>query len=71
MNASKPEKKDKGGCSPALTTKQVCEILGINRKTLYKMIANGEIPGVKSGKGYKVSPDAVRNHLKGKRSKKK
>ena len=71
MNAGKLETKDKGGCSPALTTKQVCEILGINRKTLYKMIANGEIPGVKSGKGYKVSPDAVRNHLKGKRSKQK
>lgn len=51
------------GYSPVLTTDQVCSILRINRKTLYKLIANGEIPGRKSGKGYKITKEAVIAHL--------
>lgn len=66
MNVSKPETNGGENCSQALTTEQVCAILRINRKTLYKMIARGEISGAKSGKGYKVSPDTVAEFLKGK-----
>ena len=46
-----------------LTTQQVCEILHINRKTLYKMIETGVLPGKKSGKGYKITRDTVIAHL--------
>lgn len=48
-----------------LTTEQVCEILQINRKTLYKMVESGILPGRKSGKGYKISRDQVIAHLNG------
>ena len=40
---------------PVLNTEQVCEVLHINRKTLYKMIDEGVLPGTKSGKGYKIA----------------
>ena len=48
---------------PVLDTRQVCEILHINRKTLYKMIEAGVIPGSKSGRGYRVTRENIIAHL--------
>ena len=50
-----------------MKTGQVCEALQINRKTLYKLIEQGKIVGVLSGKGYKVSKENVRAYMNGER----
>ena len=52
---------------PMMKTGQVCEALQINRKTLYKLIEQGKIVGVISGRGYKVSKENVRAYMNGER----
>lgn len=52
---------------PMMKTEQVCDVLQINRKTLYKLIERGDITGMIAGKGYKVSKENVRAYMNGER----
>ena len=54
------------GYPPMMKTGQVCDVLQINRKTLYKLIKSGKIVGMISGKGYKVSKNNVMAYMNGK-----
>ena len=59
------------GYPPVLDSRQACEILRINRKTLYKMIEDGVIPGSKSGRGYKIAKENITAFLNQKGGEKK
>lgn len=45
-------------------TQQVCDILGINRNTLYSLIRSGDIPARKVGKGYRILASVIEQWLK-------
>ena len=47
-----------------MTTHMVCKALHINRKTVYRLVASGELPGAMPGKGYRISKANVLNYLK-------
>lgn len=47
------------GLSTIMTTQEVTEWLGINRKTLYSAVATGEIPARKIGRKYLFSRSAI------------
>ena len=48
-----------------MTTQMVCEILRIDRKTVYKLVETGELRGRKAGKGYKIHKKSVLAYLRG------
>mgnify|MGYP002626645947 FL=1 len=47
-----------------MTTQMVCNALHIDRKTVYRLVASGELPGAMPGKGYRISKSNVLNYLK-------
>ena len=44
---------------PLMKTAQVCKAIDLNRKTVYKLIRNGEIPASIVGKGYRITRESV------------
>jgi excisionase family DNA binding protein len=44
---------------PLLTIKQVAEILGVSRPTVYELIYNAGLPVVKLGKNVRVLPSSL------------
>ena len=49
-----------------LTTKEVCEVLGVHKNTIYRMVGRGEIPKLyytKIGNQYRFNAEAVERHL--------
>jgi len=48
-----------------LTTGEVCKFLKISRQTLYKLIEQGKIPGMKVGQGYKFLKSDLISSLRG------
>jgi len=46
-----------------LTTKEVAELLKVNRRTALKLISNGEIRGKKIGRGYRVLKKEVEKFM--------
>ena len=67
MRSGSADMDSLGKYPPMMKTKQICEALQINRKTLYKLIERGEIIAVISGKGYKASKENVRAYMNGER----
>ena len=46
------------------TLKQVADILGVNRQTLYNHIRRGTFSAVKFGKEYRITEDQLKDILK-------
>lgn len=42
-----------------LTTKQALELLKIDRKTLYKLLKNGDIPAIKLGAQWRIPEEEI------------
>lgn len=47
-----------------LDTKDVCQILGIGRKTAYRLLNSGELPNRRIGRNYKICKDSLIEYLK-------
>ncbi len=47
-----------------LDVKQVCSLLGICEKTVYKLIHEGALPSMKVGRHYKVTKVSVMRYLR-------
>ena len=54
-----------------LTTEEASKFLRISRQTLYKLIVQGKIPGMKVGQGYKFLKNDLISSLRGPREKTK
>ena len=50
-----------------LTTEEASKFLRISRQTLYKLIEQGKIPGMKVGQGYKFLKSDLISSLRGSR----
>lgn len=48
---------------PALSVKQVAEILAVSSNTAYYLIRSGEIHSVRVGRNYRIPLDAVIDYL--------
>jgi excisionase family DNA binding protein len=48
---------------PLLTVTAVCELLGISKPTLYRVINAGELATIRVGSSPRFSPDDVRDYL--------
>lgn len=44
---------------------EVCEILGVSRRTIYRYIDSGRLKPVKVGRDYKFSPEEIERIKKG------
>lgn len=51
-----------------LTVAQVADLLKVCKMTIYRRIKAGELPAVKVGKSYRISPENYRRYLKGART---
>lgn len=50
-------------CKDILDVKDVCNILHINRKTLYILLKTGEISCRRIGRIYKIPKDSIINYM--------
>ncbi len=62
--AGKP-KTSRLGDLDLLNTREVCEFLGIDRTTLYRIIGRGELKARRIGRGYKVLKQNLLKYLGG------
>lgn len=46
--------------------KQVAEILGVHRNTIYNMVVRGEIKAVKVGRDFRITEEEVKRLKEGK-----
>jgi excisionase family DNA binding protein len=53
----------------ALNVEQAMKMLGVGRKTIYKLIENGDVFAVKPGKGFIISKLSLIKYLTGIKSK--
>ena len=44
---------------PTMKSAQVCKVLQLNRKTLYKLIRNGEVSASMVGNSYRITRESV------------
>ena len=42
-----------------LTPKDVMDILGVGKNTLYRLLASGELPAVRIGRSWKIASDKL------------
>lgn len=47
---------------PTMKSAQVCKVLQIHRKTLYKLIRNGEVSASMVGNSYRITKESVGNY---------
>ncbi len=45
--------------SKLFTIQEVCEILGISRRTVYRYIQDGRINAIKAGRDYRFTPEEI------------
>ena len=48
-----------------LTTEEVCKLLRVSRQTVYKLVDQGKLPGMKVGQSYKFLKSELIGFLKG------
>ena len=48
-----------------LTTSEVSEKLRVSTRTVLRLIASGELKGIKAGRQWRVSPDSLRAFIEG------
>ena len=62
---AKRAKSSRLGDLELLSTREVCEFLGIDRTTLYRIIQRGELKARRIGRGYKVLKQNLVKYLNG------
>ncbi len=53
---------------PALTVKQVAELLNINERTVYRMVQQGELPGFRVANSWRFLEEDIRSWIDGQKS---